>query len=97
MPTGEESAGTAPLLPAAEPPCVVVLTRTTLPNHRVVVGKVGGEGEDVIVAVGHGKALLFVPGMRVRARHRQGRLYAYEGNPDRPDGGRTWPRARGRW
>lgn len=96
--SGEEG-GPVSLVPKPVAPVVVELTRTRMPNTRIVMGRVRGEegGAEVTVIVGVGKALLFTRGMAILARRREGALYDFEGNPDRPDRGRAWPRTPGRW
>jgi hypothetical protein len=48
--------------------------------------------------VGTNRAHMFQPGMRVLARRQSdGAIYSFEGNPDRPEKGRVWPRTPGRW
>jgi len=88
------------LLPERYPLVVVQLTRTRMPNTRIVIGRVeGGNSFDplVTVVVGVDRARWFQPGQRVRARKAEGGTYTFEGNPDRPEKGRVWPRTPGRW
>jgi hypothetical protein len=88
------------LLPDPDRLVVVELTRTTTVNNRIVIGRVeGGNSFDplVTVVVGPGRCLWFLPRMRVLARRQTGNVYTFEGNPDKPEKGRVWPRSPGRW
>jgi hypothetical protein len=88
------------LLPDPDRLVVVELTRTRTVNDRIVIGRIeGGNSFDplVTVVVGPGRSQWFLPRMRVMARRQYGSVYNFEGNPDKPEKGRVWPRSPGRW
>lgn len=92
--------GPIALLPDPNRLVVVQLLKTRLPNTRIVIGRIeGGNSFDphVTVVVGINRARMFQPGMRVLARRQEGAIYSFEGNPDRQEKGRAWPRIPGRW
>jgi hypothetical protein len=93
--------GPIALLPDPNRIVVVQLMKTRVPNTRIVIGRVeGGNSFDplVTVVVGNNRSRMFQPGMRVLARRQaDGAIYSFEGNPDRPEKGRVWPRTPGRW
>jgi hypothetical protein len=93
--------GPIALLPDPNRIVVVQLTKTRVPNTRIVIGRVEcGNSFDplVTVVVGNNRSRMFQPGMRVLARRQSdGAIYSFEGNPDRPEKGRVWPRTPGRW
>lgn len=95
-----QKGGPIALLPDPQRMVVVQLTKTRVPNTRIVIGRVEGSNSfdpHVTVVVGNNRARMFQTGMRVLARRQEGAIYSFEGNPDRPEKGRVWPRTPGRW
>lgn len=101
VPPAPKSGAPIALLPDPNRVVVVQLTKTRVPNTRIVIGRVEGGNSFyplVTVVVGNNRSRMFTPGMRVLARRQSdGAIYSFEGNPDRPEKGRVWPRIPGRW
>jgi hypothetical protein len=88
------SAEKSPTVAAAQALRVI---RARFPNRKILVCE-GPDGESVTVALGNnGDNFRFLPGMTVLARHREGAVWDFEGNPENPAAGRRFPRAVGRW
>jgi len=82
-------------LPAAFEPVVLTIARTGFSNTMVMLAKKGADPELLTVYVKD--ARLFLPGMEVLARLREGVVYDFAGNPNFPQKGARLPRARGIW
>lgn len=83
--------------PSVAPAKALTVLGARFPNRKILICE-GPEKERVTVFLGsNGDNFRFLPGMQVLARHREGAVWDFEGNPENPAAGRRFPRAVGRW
>lgn len=83
--------------PDAAPVRAMTVLACRFANRRIIHAETP-EKERVTVFLGaNGDSFRFLPGMQVLARHREGAVWDFEGNPENPAAGRRFPRAVGRW